>query len=528
MPFISKIRNNPHNNNLGYNLVTKLKQEERVVWYEGKSDQIQDFYITTRVAKGANKEAFRNSDDYFWAIVSKEKRVKCTHSGLANAAVDTLINITGIPEIAGTKRIFDLTDKEYKDVDSQDLNELIQEIIEENDFHMMLLQDQCPYMLVVGDGAYFLNNDKKISDLPIIDFLDGRNVEFEKKGKRITAITGRKYYSYDNKRYMLMDRRSTELFIDDKGKHRRMATIENDLYELENNTTEEVKCKVPLNTIPDTEELKEKISFKKIDQILAVPCIYKIDKSTGRGKSVYDSKLDLLDDLDQNLSQSSVTTRLSTPVEYIPENLIEADEDGNRKPLERFDRRYLIIASDKNSATGIDGGSKIQTTQPVLNFQQYNDASLEIVHNFLTGFISPSTLGLDLARRDNATAQREKEKVTLTTRDNLVTIQTGILKKLFERLLKFYYAIQEDNEMAQADYKITINYPEYANPSFENKLSYLVPAFASGGMSAKQYVNELWGNSLSEEEKEDEIKKLEEGKSAYIPANEEEYDPFMV
>jgi hypothetical protein len=47
-------------------------------------------------------------------------------------------------------------------------------------------------------------------------------------------------------------------------------------------------------------------------------------------------------------------------------------------------------------------------------------------------------------------------------------------------------------------------------------------------MSAKQYVNELWGDSLSEEEKEEEIKKLEEGKEAYIPASEEVYEPFMI
>ena len=235
----------------------------------------------------------------------------------------------------------------------------------------------------------------------------------------------------------------------------------------------------------------------------------------------------MLDDLDQNLSQASITTRLSTPVEYVPNGLVEYDREGNPKEIQRYDRRYIKLPSDFNSATGIEN-TKIETTQPLLNFQQYNDASLEIIHNFLTGFLSPSTLGLDLARKDNATAQREKEKVTLVTRDYLVTIQTQILKRLFEKVIKFYFAINKDQELSNLDYKITINYPEYANPSFENKLSYLTPAFASGGMSAKQYVNELWGDSLSEEEKEEEIKILEEGKEAYIPASEEVYEPFMI
>ena len=104
----------------------------------------------------------------------------------------------------------------------------------------------------------------------------------------------------------------------------------------------------------------------------------------------------------------------------------------------------------------------------------------------------------------------------------------SILKRLFEKVIKFYFTINKDQELSNLDYKITINYPEYANPSFENKLSYLTPAYVSGGMSAKQYVNELWGDSLSEEEKEKEINKLEEGKEAYIPASEEVYEPFMI
>ena len=48
MEFISKIKNNPHPNDLGYDEVINLKQEERAIWYEGKSDKIQLFYLETR------------------------------------------------------------------------------------------------------------------------------------------------------------------------------------------------------------------------------------------------------------------------------------------------------------------------------------------------------------------------------------------------------------------------------------------------------------------------------------------------
>ena len=63
MAFKTKIIGNPHDNDLGFNQTLNLKQEERVVWYEGKSDKIQDFYL--KAIPAANYEEFRNTDDYF-------------------------------------------------------------------------------------------------------------------------------------------------------------------------------------------------------------------------------------------------------------------------------------------------------------------------------------------------------------------------------------------------------------------------------------------------------------------------------
>ena len=169
-----------------------------------------------------------------------------------------------------------------------------------------------------------------------------------------------------------------------------MAVIEYNLYELVNDKTAKVKAWVELNTIPQTASLKKRIEFRDIDEMLAVPCIYKYDKANKRGKSIFDTKLDLFDDLDQNLSQSSLTTRLSTPAEYVPDSLIEYDDKGEPKKFQRYDRRYIVLPHDKDSATGIEG-AKVQTTQPILNFEQYSTQSLEIVHNICTGLMSPTT-----------------------------------------------------------------------------------------------------------------------------------------
>ena len=56
MAFKTKIIGNPHENDVGYDEVLNLKQEERVVWYEGKSDKI---FQNLKNSTTANYEEFK-------------------------------------------------------------------------------------------------------------------------------------------------------------------------------------------------------------------------------------------------------------------------------------------------------------------------------------------------------------------------------------------------------------------------------------------------------------------------------------
>lgn len=505
----SKIKYCKYGNNLGYDEVIREKQEEYVIWYGGDSNELLDYYINARPSHSQNYEYFRNAKDYFWAVVGREDEVKCTHSGLPKVIINTLVNILGIPEITSSKE--NEEDGKIVLVDDEVTNDRIKKIIEDNNFINILTQDQVPYTMVVGDGAYFVNIDKDLSDYPIIEFIDGRNVEFERKANRIVAITARKYFTHNKKGYMLTDTRSAKWVTDETtGKRKRVATIEYHLYELTNEGSDEVREEVKLDAIPQTKDL-ESLEFLNIDMMLAVPCIYRYNKEIKRGESFFAGKLDLFDDLDQSKSQASNVTRLSTPVDYIPEGLMDYDKNGNPIKPNRYDRRFVTLPRDRD-AVG-QNVNKVETTQPDLNFNQYNENQLELVMDILSGLMSPATLGIDLARKDNAAAQREKEKVTLITRDFLVDQQTQILKRLFTLVLKVHDFMLDETKVPR-EYNITINYPEYANPTFEAKLQALIPAFVSGAMSARQYVNELWGEALSEEEKEQEIATLEQYKNA--------------
>ena len=157
----SKIKFCKYGNNLGYDEVIREKQEENAIWYNGDSDILLDYYINAQAHHNANYESFRNAKDYFWAVVGKEPEVKCTHSGLPKVIINTLVNVLGLPDISSSKEI--TQDDKIVEVDDISTNDRITKIIDDNNFYNTLTQDQVPYTMVVGDGAYFINIDEDLS-----------------------------------------------------------------------------------------------------------------------------------------------------------------------------------------------------------------------------------------------------------------------------------------------------------------------------------------------------------------------------
>lgn len=495
----------PYDNALGYLPEVRLKQEEYATWYEGEGDLLREFYLDTLGHSFPYLDRYRNSRNYFWSVAAFEPNTKITHSGLPKAIINTLTDLLGRPDIS-------ISSSEVKEGKLTAGDDYIQKarllaILEENNFFEVLKQLQEPYTMAIGDGVFLLNVLPELSDHPVIEFIDGRSCEFLYEVNQITGVIVRKYFSHEKRGYLLTDTRKKRRT--EKGWQ---AVIEYRLYSLANDVRGDVAEEVPLDTIPQTANLRPELVFDGFGEILAVPCYYRWDAPTRRGESLLNGKLDLFDDLDQSLSQSSNTVRRSTPIDYIDEELFDYDEDGRRKQLATINRQFIMLPGDKNKIG--DDRIGIRTSQPNLNFNQYNENQLEIVSHALTGLMSPATLGIGLERRDNATAQREKEKVTLITRDVLVDKQTVILRRLFNLVLRLDDFLQE---APLGEYEIAINYPEYANPSFENKLTYLVPAFTSGAISAERYVDELWGDSLTAEEREQEISSLKELQKAGEP-----------
>lgn len=489
----------------------RMKLKEYDVWYDGDGDELLNFYTRENYI-GFNYEPFymRNKKNYFWAISSTEAQIKRTHSGQPRNIVDTLVNIMPFPLISA----------------GEDTKKL-QAVVKESGLEQVYKDEQLPLTLVEGWGCWKINWDKDVSDYPSVEYVSAENVDFIYKNGKIIGIVFKNYYTSDKKRYLLLETRSIEWkpnsSADAEGSEgERVLVITNELYELPTNmaaTDDDTPLKkVDLKTVPALDSVEERIEIGPFDKLFAVPCVLlgNTSRQWGYGRSIFTGKIDLFDDLDQALSQSSNAVRLSTPIEYIDEEYLERDKNGLPKKPKAYDRKYVMMKGQKNG-DGLATGQPVQITQPSIEFSRYSDHAVQILLQILNGILSPATLGIDIAKKDNAAAQREKEKVTIFTRNALINGEERILRSLMEQML-MAKEFMDTGAVSVHTYDISVKFNEFADDSFENKLEALGKAYDMEEISTDMYLNKLYGDTLSAEERAAEKEFLESARQARTEA----------
>ena len=488
----------------------RMKLKEYDVWYDGDGDELLNFYTRENYI-GFNYEPFymRNKKNYFWAISSTEAQIKRTHSGQPRNIVDTLVNIMPFPLISAGE-------------DTKNL----QAVVRESGLEQLYKDEQLPLTLVEGWGCWKINWDKDVSDYPSVEYVSAENVDFIYKSGKIIGIVFKNYYTSDKKRYLLLETRSIEWKPNssaaEESEGERVLVITNELYELPMNmaaTDDDTPLKkVDLKTVPELESVEERIEIGPFDKLFAVPCVLlgNTSRQWGYGRSIFTGKIDLFDDLDQALSQSSNAVRLSTPIEYIDEEYLERDKNGLPKKPKAYDRKYIMMKGQKNG-DGVSTGQPVQITQPSVEFSRYSDHAVQILLQILNGILSPATLGIDIAKKDNAAAQREKEKVTIFTRNALINGEERILRSLMEQML-MAKEFMDTGAVSVHAYDISVKFNEFADDSFENKLEALGKAYDMEEISTDMYLNKLYGDTLSEEERAEEKEFLESARKARTEA----------
>ncbi len=446
---------------LSVNIEQKLDFDAEVfknsIWYRGRANELQQFYASTDDGVG---------NQHFWgAAPSSGMKIRKIHTGLPGLIVDTLT-----------------------DVCTDDLNGITVEarqdewngIAEENEFEE-LIAESVRNVLALGDGAFKLSYDSAISEKPIIEFYPADRVEFERSRGRLVAVIFKTLKKSGNKSYLLKERYARGSIT----------------YSLE---TPEGK-EADLSLLPDGESYRS-VSFDE-KLLPAVPLMFR--KSTihkGRGKSIFDLKHDNFDAFDEVVSQWMLAVRKGQIKTYIPSDLIpRKEEDGELITPNDFDNDYIELEGDMRE----DGGNKIKTTQGEIQHEARLSTYCTTLDLCLQGIVSPSTLGIDVKKLDNADAQREKEKTTLYTRNKVVSVLEKVIPRVVEAALRFSDNL-ENKEYEKTE--ITVNFGGYANPSFEAQVETVGKASTLGIMSTETAVEEIYGDSKDEAWKAEEVKRL--------------------
>lgn len=431
------------------------------LWYRGDPSELDQFYKQT-ASDSVSKSRF-------WAAVpSDDLTIRKIHSGLPAMIVERLSDIV----------IADLDGIELK---TEEQTDTWNDIAKDNEFDEML-GDSITEALVSGDGAFKVTVDPKVTEYPIIEFYSGDQVEYKRERGRLQEVLFFTDYRYKDKDYRLEEIYGIGYIrcrlLNDQGKE------------------------VPLATIPDTAELQPEITFDG-DFIMALPLMFfKSKKWPGRGKSIFDSKADSFDALDEVISQWIDAIRSGRVQKYIPEDLIPKNpRDGSLLKPNPFDNQFIRIGS----IMAEDAKGQIDMVQPQILYEAFVSSYSSTLDMCLQGIISPATLGIDLKKTDNAEAQREKEKATLYTRGKIIERLNDVIPQLVSIVMKVYDTMK--NRTA-GEYEVSVNFGEYASPSFDSVVETVVKAKLGGVMSVEQSVEELYGDTWTDEEKAAEVLRL--------------------
>lgn len=432
---------------------------KNLLWYRGDSSELEQFY---RQIQSTSTDSLK-----FWASQStKGLEIRKIHTGLPSLIIDTLTSIV-------------VRDFNSIDFDNPQHESIWKNIDKESNFKEILSQSITD-VLTQGDGAFKISFDFGFN-APIIEFYPSNSVDFHYNRGRIKEIIFKTPYIYKDVKYTLLE-------------HYGYGYVSYELYKGDKS--------VPVDSIPPTRHLKP-VEFDK-SLLMAIQFrVFSSCKFYGRGQSILEKKSDCFDSFDEIYSQWIDALRKCRTKTYIPESLIPRNPDtGELMQSNAFDNTFIAIGDNLQE----NAKNQIQLDQPSIPHDSYLATYVTALDLCLQGVISPSTLGIDTKKLDNAEAQREKEKATLYTRNKIVETIQNIVPKLVQVAINSY--LLSINKPIQ-EVKCSVSFGDYANPSFESQVETVGKARNLGIMSIERCVEEIYSDTLTEEEKNLEVKRLQ-------------------
>lgn len=434
------------------------------IWYRGDPSEIESFFRQTATdSVGLSR---------FWAS-TPDLPIRKIHLDIPTQMVDRLAGI-----VAGDFEGFDINDKQVL-ADWQSIA---------GDNHWAdLANDSIAEALATGDGAYKFSVDPELSKLPIIEFYGADRVTPVIRRGRLQELIFHSLYSDKNRKFRLDE-------------HYGVGYIRSKLYQV----TASKDIEVELTSIPDTAGLAPEVTFAGNIMLAVYVKFFDSPVWTGRGASILATKSEAIDALDEVVSEWWDDYRKGRVKQFLPENMFPRDvETGKIKRPSGFDDLYVLTRDMMDES----GKVLAQTFSPDIRSTAYQAGYAQALDMVLMGVISPSTLGIDVKKLDNAEAQREKEKATLWTRARIVDTLTEAWPKLVQCAITAFDNLQKRTPRV---IDVEATFGEYASPSFDAQLQSMGVAAQWNLLSIEATVDELWGDTKDDAWKAEEVERIKE------------------
>ena len=424
--FVYQIKDYSYNVTLEEGMSFKENLAENKVWARGIPRELQNFY---EVVPDIDRTSF-------WGSSSRVENIRKIHINLPQIIIKTLTDIT-----VNDLNSIEITNEEYRNIWDK---------IENDNKFKKNLNRILKQVLTYGDGAFKISFHPEEMDVPVIDFVGAEDIDFIIENGRIKETVFKKNFKLGEKNFYLMEFYGYGYVV----------------YKL----VDENFVEYPLKTIDKLKNIKDIYFVRndgKIDKSINLAIPFKIwdsDLYQYRGKSILDGKKQAFDALDEVYSQFIDAMRKGRIQRYIPTALLPKDREGNLLVKNDFANSYIALQTpnvmDNNT------NLQVQLVEPQLQVDKYEAAISNLTDACLQGLISPSTIGIDSNKiNENATAERERERVTLFTRDNIIEQLSYVIKEVVETCIRFYcyqMGIGYNDE-----YEISVLFGQYASPSFE-------------------------------------------------------------
>lgn len=334
------------------------------LWYRGDSAEIEQYFQKTARWKVEKAR--------FWAA-DAQGSVHKMHSGIVTTVVDRYRDMI----------LADMDEISFGD-DLGAINELWKEIFKEERLNDVI-GEGIAGALASGDGAFKITADE-CSRYPIVEFYDAEDVDFVYVHSQLKEVKFYTDYKDGNKTFRL-----EEIYGHGYVRYK--------LYDEAGKETE-------LKRLPETAHLMD--TGIPGDLMLAVPIkILSSVKYKDRGKALFDSKTDVIDGLDEVISQWADAIRMGRIKRYIPENLIPRDPDtGELLPANPFDNDFIAIGDNMAEKSN----QQVEVSQPQISYEAYVSSYTSFLDMVLQGIMHRRHLESISRRRIMRKARGKKKR----------------------------------------------------------------------------------------------------------------------